>query len=184
MRSAALQARAMVADMLTLARSMNGAYEFETISLAEVVGAALRNLSRVIEETDARIELRVDPVSLAGDRQQAIRLVQNLVENALKYHKTGQAPHVAITSIADEMPTTRLQIQDDGIGFPAHRRKEIFEPFKRLHGRDEYPGSGLGLAICQTIAARHGWSLSATGSPGGGACFEIAVPGDPEGVAA
>lgn len=184
MRSAALQARAMVADMLTLARSMNGAYQFETISLAEVVTAALRNLSRSIEETGARIELCVDPVSLDGDRQQAIRLVQNLVENALKYHKIGQAPRVAITATAGGTPMTRLKIQDYGIGFASHRREEIFEPFKRLHGRDEYPGSGLGLAICRTIATRHGWSLSAAGSPGGGACFEIAMPGDAERVVA
>ncbi len=177
MRTAALQARVLVAGMLSLARSMNNAYEFATISIADVVDAALHNLSHAIEACGARVVVRVDPLTVNGDRQQAIQLVQNIVENALKYRKANQTPRIEIQTTPLGTAPARLSVRDQGVGFPASRREEIFEPFKRLHGRDEYPGSGLGLAICKSIATRHGWTLAATSAPGAGACFEVIFSG-------
>jgi len=173
MLTAALRARALVTDMLTLARSMNQAYDFEPISISEVVDMALHNLSQAILDGGAQIETRVDPLKVNGDRHQVVQLVQNIVENALKYRKPGQAPKVQITSDSNAGTPIHLQIRDDGVGFPASRRDEIFEPFKRLHTRDVYSGSGLGLAICKAIADRHGWRISATSTQDVGSCFEI-----------
>lgn len=69
----------------------------------------------------------------------------------------------------------RLSVCDDGVGFETKYAKAIFEPFKRLHSKAEYPGTGIGLAICKTIADRHGWTLAARSQPLQGATFEVTM---------
>ena len=178
MRASALQARDFVRDILGLARTLNGGLEFEEISLAEVAEAVLRSLSLAITDLKAQLVLQVEPLLMRADRAQAIQLLQNIVENALKYRQGDQAPRIEIVSESARGKLTRLWIRDNGIGFPPHRREEIFEPFKRLHTRDVYPGSGLGLAICKSIANRHGWKLRADSTPGEGSRFEIVFSGN------
>ena len=173
MRNSALQARDFVRAMLGLARTVNIPFEVEEIALAEVTASVLQNLSLAIADLHAGIELRVEPLLVRADRAQAIQLVQNIVENALKYRHANRAPRIEIATESAVGKPARLWIRDNGIGFPPHRRDEIFEPFKRLHTRDVYPGSGLGLAICKAIANRHGWKLRAESTPGEGSRFEI-----------
>ena len=176
MSRSALQARDFVRDMLGIARTLNAPFEFEEISFAEIVATVLQNLSLAISDLGASIETRVEPLLVRADRAQAVQLVQNILENALKYHRRDCAPRIEIATRSVDGRLARLSIADNGIGFPANRRDEIFEPFKRLHTRDVYPGSGLGLAICNTIAKRHGWKLSADSTPGEGSRFDILFP--------
>ncbi len=173
MRASAIQARELVADMLAFARSFNSAYDLAPFSLVQAIAAAANNLSLRIRETAANLDVRVDDLQVMGDRAQAIRLIQNIVENALKYGKPGVAPRIEIRSTTDAEGLASLVIRDEGVGFPPQFREAIFEPFKRLHGRDAQGGSGLGLAICKAIADRHGWRLSAESAPGEGARFEV-----------
>jgi PAS domain S-box-containing protein len=173
MSKSALQARDFVRDMLGLARTMNTALEFEEIAFAEVVATVLQNLSLAISDLGAHVESQVEPLLVQADRAQATQLVQNIVENALKYRRKDRAPRIEIATQSVSGKLTRLSIKDNGIGFPAHRRDEIFEPFRRLHTRDVYAGSGLGLAICKAIANRHGWRMRADSAPGEGSRFEI-----------
>ena len=70
----------------------------------------------------------------------------------------------------------RIEIADNGIGFDDKYREQIFEPFQRLHGPDEYEGTGIGLAICRKIVQRHGGTITATGRPGEGATFVFTLP--------
>ena len=179
MRASAIRARELVADMLAYARALNGSYDFSSISVAEAVEAALSHLSLRIAEAGARIHNEVAALQVMGDHAQAVRLIQNLVENALKYHKPGAPPTVRISSAANDEGAPCLIIRDEGIGFPAQHREEIFEPFKRLHARGAKGGSGLGLAICKAIADRHGWRLTAQSAPGEGASFEVAFASVP-----
>ncbi len=174
MRASAIRARELVADMLAFARSLNSAYELAPFSIVETIAAAANNLSLRIRETDANLDVRVDDFEVTGDRTQAIRLIQNIVENALKYGKPGVAPRIEIRSTTDAEGLRSLVIRDQGVGFPPQFREAIFEPFKRLQARDAQGGSGLGLAICKAIADRHGWRLSAESAPGEGATFGVA----------
>lgn len=169
MEASARQARTLVSDILTFARSLNSAYDLKTISVRDVVESALQNLSQAVLDEAAVVELAIEDFDVHGDRTQAILLLQNIVANALKYHKPGARPVVRISTDA---AVRRMAIADEGIGFPPTTREDIFEPFKRLHTRDQYPGSGIGLAICKTIASRHGWRISATPTSQG-ACFEV-----------
>jgi len=175
MSSSAQHARRMVADVLELARSMNSAYALETISLRETIDTVLDNLSLTIAEKSADIAVTGEDFSVEGDKSQVAQMVQNLVSNALKYHKPDQRPQLRIALIqqADE---NSLAIEDDGIGFSNAHSDDIFQPFRRLHDRNDVPGTGIGLAICKAIASRHGWLISATSTPIVGSTFRIVFP--------
>jgi signal transduction histidine kinase len=81
-------------------------------------------------------------------------VLQNLVSNALRYHRPGEAPMIEISGGNSE-DSWQFAVKDNGQGVPPEHQDRIFEPLKRLHGND-IPGSGLGLALCRTIVARHG----------------------------
>ena len=175
MATSARHARHLVADLLILARSFNDACAMETVAIRETVRTVLDSLSQTIAEEKAEIDILGEDFSVLGDRAQAFQLVQNLVSNAVKYHKPGQAPHIRIRLENSENEPS-LAIEDEGIGFAVAHREAIFEPFRRLHNRSEIPGTGIGLAICKTIAKRHGWRLSARSTPTVGSTFEIVFP--------
>src|SRR5579863_123390 len=122
MRDSAMQARVLVADLLTMARSLNSAYEVETVSLRTIVESAMQNLSQAIADEQAAIELAVEDIALEADRTQATLLVQNIVANALKYHKPDMKPFVRISTATPPGAAPRLCIEDEGIGFPDNRR--------------------------------------------------------------
>lgn len=175
MASSAQHARRMVADVLALARSMNSAYALETISLRETIRTVLDNLSLTIVEKSADITVLGDDFSVEGDKSQVAQLVQNLVSNALKYHKPNQSPQIRVALI-QQANENILAIEDDGIGFSNAHSDDIFQPFRRLHDRNDVPGTGIGLAICKAIASRHGWLISATSTPIAGSTFRIVFP--------
>lgn len=164
-----------------MAQSLNGAYDLQTVSVKEAVEAALESLSQTIFDEAAIVEVAIEDFAIEADRSQAGLLIQNIVSNAVKYHKPGAKPVVKISTSVEDGVARRLIVADKGIGFPAGSRDDIFEPFKRLHTRDQYPGSGIGLAICKAIVSRHGWRISATSTPQG-ACFEVVFAVTPDDV--
>ena len=116
------------------------------------------------------------------------QLFQNLIGNALKFHRPEVPPEVTITAVplADLPPDAappppgwdgwRITVADNGIGFEPEHADRIFELFQRLHGRAKYEGTGLGLAIVKKIVNRHGGVITARGAPAAGAAFVIDWP--------
>ncbi|MEL6654574.1 MAG: ATP-binding protein [Bacteroidota bacterium] len=81
-------------------------------------------------------------------------LFQNLIANAIKFHRPGVPPYVEITVSA--MNSYYLfRISDNGIGIPAEFKDSIFTLFQRLHGRGEYEGTGIGLSLCKKVVKSH-----------------------------
>ncbi len=111
-----------------------------------------------------------------ANRAQLGRLIQNIVSNAIKYHKPDAAPAIEIRAALVGPARATLSIADDGIGFEEKFARQIFEPFKRLHGMAEYSGTGIGLAICKAIADRYGWTIGVRSRPGEGATFTLTLP--------
>jgi PAS domain S-box-containing protein len=154
--SSAVRARRLVENLLTFAR---------------VTGSQARVQS---------LDLRAEVESVVDDRMQLGRLLQNIVSNAIKYHKPGAAPAIDISARLLGHREASLSITDEGIGFEEKFAREIFEPFKRLNDLNQYPGTGIGLAICKAIADQHGWTLGAVSRPGEGATFHIILPASPK----
>jgi signal transduction histidine kinase len=104
------------------------------------------------------------------------QLLQNLIENALKYHQPGIPPVVKLNSQPSQNGSWSISVQDNGIGLDEKFSERIFVPLERLHGRTAYEGTGIGLAICKKIVSRHGGSISVESQMGEGSTFTVTLP--------
>lgn len=165
----------LINDLLAYSRITTRAKPFSPVDLNEVARKVLSDLDLQIEESGAQVEVG-DLPSLEADPTQMYQLLQNLVSNALKYHAPDRSPQIAIRGDCLADGVCQIQVRDNGIGFDTKYLDRMFQPFQRLHGRDEYEGTGMGLAICRKIVERHGGNLSAVSAPGQGATFTITLP--------
>jgi PAS domain S-box-containing protein len=177
MQNAAGRMQTLIHDLLALSRVATHPQPFAAVDLHAVAWDVVSDLESRLEHLGGRVELGPLPAVLA-DRSQMMQLLQNLIGNALKFHKPGQRPvvHVRSEAVTGAAPLCRLIVEDNGIGFDQKYQERIFQIFQRLHGRGEYEGSGIGLAICRKIAERHGGSITAESKPGAGAKFLVTLP--------
>lgn len=180
MQNAAARMQTLIQDLLSLSRVTSQAKPFATVDLNEVVKTVVSDLEVRIERTGGRVDVSALPL-IHGDRGQMAQLLQNLIGNALKFQKPGEAPVVKVYSEFLTVQTGgadawQVVVEDHGIGFDEKYRERIFQIFQRLHGRSEYEGTGIGLAICRKIVDRHGGSITAYSTPGAGAKFVITLP--------
>ena len=104
---------------------------------------------------------------MLGDRVQLSQVLQNLMSNALKFHREDEPLHVRVAAeTARERDVASITVEDNGIGFEDEYAERIFGTFQRLHGRGEYEGTGIGLSIARKIAWRHDGDITATGVAG------------------
>jgi light-regulated signal transduction histidine kinase (bacteriophytochrome) len=163
----------LIQDLLTYSRVGTRGQEFAPTDCNAVLQQALQNLQVAIADNQATITAEPLP-TVNGDRNQLVQLLQNLIGNAIKFHR-DEPPHVYITAQKQDNDWL-FQIQDNGIGIKPQYLERIFEVFKRLHTRREYPGTGIGLAICKKIATRHGGRIWAKSESGVGTIFYFTIP--------
>lgn len=186
MQNAAGRMQALINDLLTLSRVTTRAQPFVPIPLNRVVQEVLSDLEVRIQQTGARIEIGELPI-VEADPVQMRQLLQNLIGNALKFHREDEPPVIKIYSCLLEDSQKRskgvtphlhcqLWVEDNGIGFDEKYTSRIFNAFQRLHGRSEYEGTGMGLAICRKIVERHNGSITANSAPQQGATFIVMLP--------
>ena len=164
----------LIQDLLEYARAATEEERPTSVSLDEDLEAALTHLTQAVEESGASITH--DPMpTIEVDRGQMVRLFQNLIGNALKYRKPGEAPKIHISAQQTNQEWL-ITIQDNGIGFDPQYAATVFAPFKRLHPVGDYPGTGVGLAICRRIVEAHGGRIWAESKAGEGATFKFTLP--------
>ncbi len=159
-------------DLLDYSRVGTRGKPFALVESKRVVEQAMSNLKIVIEENGASVTYDVLPAVL-GDEGQLVRLFQNLIGNAIKFRGEA-APHVHISALRWHNVVT-FSVRDNGIGIDPQHSRSVFEIFRRLHTREEYPGTGMGLAICRKIVERHGGRISVESRPGQGATFFFTI---------
>jgi signal transduction histidine kinase len=174
MTAAADRMRELLDALLRYSRIERQGRDFVPVKLADIVQTIVTDLEVFIKETGARVEIGSLPI-INGDPYQWRQLFQNLIANAVKYHRSEVKPVIKIHCLNG---TGRIFVEDNGIGFDEKYLDKIFQPFQRLHGRNEYPGTGIGLAICRKIVERHGGTITAKSSPGKGSTFIITLPVD------
>ena len=113
----------------------------------------LDDMALSISDSKAQIEIQQLPVVIAFPTDLKL-LFQNLLANAIKFHKKNEAPKVAVAFRSDAKNWI-FEIKDNGIGIEKKFQENIFAIFNRLHTRTEYEGNGIGLAHCKKIAALH-----------------------------
>ena len=160
-------------DSLTSHIWLDGAPVMKACDLAELAKAAVDNLHIEIASSGATIEIGALP-TVTGASAEFVQLFQNLIANGIKYCR-GRAPFIRITAGKDSSGRTTILVSDNGIGIAAEDVGRIFEPFKRLHGQDEFLGSGLGLATCRKIVERHDGTIWCTSEVGVGSTFTFAL---------
>ncbi|MUH37750.1 PAS domain-containing protein [Zobellia amurskyensis] len=185
--SSADRMRTLIEDLLAFSRTSKQEEDFEPHNLTLLLGQVIENLSEKIELTNT--EIKYDDLGEAKVIPFQIRQVfQNLLENSIKFAKPDTHPKIEIKAekiegakiknlVLDAKQTyLQLSFSDNGIGFEAQYGNQIFEIFKRLHGKLEYQGTGIGLAIVKKIAINHDGAITATGTLGKGSVFCLYLP--------
>jgi signal transduction histidine kinase len=186
MLAAAARMQALIAGLLEYSRVSTRRQGLVSVDLGQTARDVVGDLEARLQQSGGAVEVGNLP-TIAADPLQIRQLFQNLIGNALKFHRADAPPLVRVSGRIVPRPPAgdgdsqlglvcELSVEDNGVGFePAHAQK-IFELFQRLHGRDEYEGTGMGLAICKKIAERHGGSIAAESAPGQGSRFTVTLP--------
>jgi len=187
MRDAAGRMRNLINDLLSFSRVSSQVQPYAPVDLNRLTQEVLSDLEALIAETGGRVDVG-DLPTIDADAAQMRQLQQNLIGNALKFHKPEEPPLVKIkgrildgpgngaAAMSPAESTCEITIEDNGIGFDEKYLDRIFTIFQRLHGRDTYDGTGIGLATCRKIVERHGGSITAKSRPGEGARFIVTLP--------
>jgi signal transduction histidine kinase len=108
-----------------------------------------------------------------GDRERLRQVLQNLVDNAVKYSPADGDVQV---SARQDNGVVRINVVDAGPGIPTEDQRLIFEKFGRSNAGGAKPGTGLGLFIARSIAEAHGGTLVVESEPRRGSCFTLELP--------
>ncbi|MGW3772432.1 sensor histidine kinase [Actinomadura verrucosospora] len=165
----------LIDGLLTLAGTENVVVDAGPLDLADVAGHVLRQAAGEAEGRGVTADRLLGPAPASGDPVLVERLVQNLVENAIRHNRDGGEVHVA-TRVRDGW--AELTVANTGPTVPAYEIETIFEPFRRL-GNDRVRsdrGSGLGLSIVRATATAHGGTVTASPRPGGGLVVTVRLP--------
>jgi two-component system sensor histidine kinase TctE len=161
-------------QLLALARAEPSRFEkkrLETLDLAQLVQESIQHFVEEAAKKDIDLGFELAPALIAGDRFLLRDLLDNLVDNALRYTPAGGTVTVGCRSDGEH---GWLAVEDSGPGIPAASRELVFGRFVRLD--DKTSGSGLGLAIVRDIAAAHGAQVAIDERGGGGALLSVRFP--------
>ena len=169
----------LVGDLMTISRleSSQAGEEFTRINFADLARQAVRAGQVTAEEKgqDLDVELPDTEVMVWGDRQNLSQLLDNLIDNAIKYTPNDGSITVKVSK-DDE--NAILQVTDTGIGISPQFQQRVFERFYRVDKArsQSLGGTGLGLSIVKNIAEKHGGSISVKSQLGSGSSFTIKLP--------
>ncbi|MQA97360.1 MAG: HAMP domain-containing protein [Streptosporangiales bacterium] len=164
----------LIDGLLTLADSENQVTDTSPVDLADVADHVLDLASADAAEHGLTVRRALDPAVAAGDPVLLERLVQNLVENAIRHNHDGGEVTV-VTGVAEG--AAELQVTNTGAVVPPYEVEAIFEPFRRLGDRIRSErGSGLGLSIVRATAQEHGGTVTARSHPEGGLTVTVRLP--------
>ncbi|MBV9718928.1 MAG: HAMP domain-containing histidine kinase [Candidatus Eremiobacteraeota bacterium] len=172
--SSALEASAVVSDLLTLARDPGRrALQCEPVDLGAVVASTSRETEPVARARGIRVQSAPASAIVDGDERRLRELARNLLDNAVR-HARG---NVSIASRRNGS-LCEIVVEDDGDGVPPQERQRVFQRFYRR--ANDGTGSGLGLAIVRWIANAHEGDVTVEAASWGGARFIVAIPAHKE----
>jgi PAS domain S-box-containing protein len=168
----ALRMRALVSGLMDYAR-IGKREKVEIINCNELIDSVLGDLQAKINQTHAIVQVDALP-NFMGYTTYIRLLFQNLISNAIKFHKPGVPPvvHIQFSELKDEW---LFSITDQGIGIGKKHQEEIFTIFKRLNHQEQFEGHGIGLSHCKKIVDLHEGDLWVTSQLGEGSTFNFTI---------
>lgn len=145
----------------------------QEVSLRDAVDMAVLNLRHNIQESGAEIVISSNLPIVHGNLSEFQRLFQNLIGNALKFHKPDQSPRIEV-GVGPE--NGEIFVADNGIGIDPADHVRLFSIFSRLVAQDQYEGTGIGLATCRKIVEHHVGQIWLDSALGQGCTFHISLP--------
>jgi light-regulated signal transduction histidine kinase (bacteriophytochrome) len=170
----AIRMKTLINDLLTYSRIDTAGKEFGPTDMNSVMRRVMRNLGVSITEAGAVITYGNLP-TIWADRVQMDQLMQNLLDNAIKYHG-NETPRVEV-SVTRKGGNWLFSVRDNGVGVPSNLRERIFLMFQRGFTQEEYEGTGIGLAISKKIVERHGGRIWVESEEGKGSTFFFIISG-------
>ena len=164
---------ALITDIIRLSELDRGEKEsaFEELDLYDIVSECMEMMKMNADKREIKIKFSGEHCNIRGNREMIRELIENLVQNAIRYNNPGG--HVNVRIIKKDRPI--LMVKDDGIGIPASEQDRIFERFYRVDkSRSKATGgTGLGLAIVKHIVELHDAKIVLDSAPGVGATIQI-----------
>jgi two-component system phosphate regulon sensor histidine kinase PhoR len=170
--------RVFVAEMEELSRIESGEVrlEPEELEVISVVRQVLGDLRTVAAAADVELVPAGEPALLRTDRVRLAQVLNNVVDNGIRYNRPGGHVHVRTQ---ETEAGVRIEVEDDGLGIPADEIELVFQRFYRVRRRAEREGgSGLGLAIVKHLVRALGGTVNLASHEGKGTTVTLAFPRD------
>jgi two-component system sensor histidine kinase KdpD len=165
----------LVGNLLSMTRIESGAIRLhlQPCDLQDVVGTALAQLGKRIQDHPVQVTIPTDFPLAPLDFTLIVQVLVNVLENAAKYSLPGAA--IELQARYDEHKI-ELEIADRGIGIPTDDLRRVFDKFYRVQRPENVSGTGLGLSISKGLVEAHNGQIFASQRPGGGTLITIQLP--------
>jgi len=171
--------QSLIEDLLTISELESGriTLNLQTVSLRGVVEKVREDFKARAAAKAIALSSEAADLPVRADVGRLEQVISNLVDNAIKYGRSGGRVVIGGRTTGDGQ--TEIFVQDDGPGLPAEALERVFERFYRVDKARsrEQGGTGLGLSIVKHIVQSHGGKVWATSAPGRGATFFLTLPG-------
>ena len=165
--------RQLIVDLLDYSRAGQNDLNLKELDLSSLIQNALLDLEYAIKDKNVQVHFQSKPLT-CYTTPLLERVFNNIISNAIKFTPNESAQIWIDVKAQDH--AIEVSIKDNGIGMPEESLKSIFEIFKRLNPRSEYPGTGIGLAISKKIIDRINGRLLVESKTGVGSVFKIVIP--------
>lgn len=175
--AAAGKMQALLNDLLELSRIGRLINPPEDVPFTEIVHEAVDRVRGPLDETNAIVEIQTEMPVVRGDRIRLVEVIQNLIENAVKYSNPKARTRIEIGAEQDMQNSAVFFVRDNGIGIAREYHETIFGLFNKLDPAIE--GTGIGLTLVKRIIEVHGGRIWVESEPGKGAAFHFTIPTNP-----
>lgn len=176
MREGVLRMDRLIVSLLEFSQVAYQQVNRSKFMLSAAIEEAKDNLAGTIVDKHANVSIRGDDAQIQLDYVLFVRLLENLIDNSVKYSNDANAPKIYIDGKRND-DSTIITITDNGIGIPSDQNEKIFNVFQRLHvDEKKYKGTGIGLALAKRIVEGHNGTIKLDVDFVGGTRFVMSFP--------
>lgn len=179
-QSSVIRMTDLISSLLDFTRTGFKSPVRELVDIRPLILDVVSEFQIAIDEKQANVTVHADGRVMA-DALLLRRVLQNLLDNSLKYIKDEQKPQITIVAKPHDCQETgavQITVSDNGIGIPEEHAERVFEPLQRLHNdQSKYAGTGIGLSLAKTVIRAHGGNIQVEGDYRGGTRICLTLPG-------